>query len=124
MNADTVIYSVAGILLALMLLVEGLAGAKGILRKNIFTGLRLKSTMDSDDAWRAGHRALIPWGIITSIISGATFLLLVITKMTSTPINYITRWAPYSFWVVFGIFVFSEIPASRAASRASSSKTD
>lgn len=43
--------------LGVLLLFLARAGADGRLRRNMFVGIRIPSTMASDAAWRAGHRA-------------------------------------------------------------------
>ena len=40
-----------------IVMVFGRMAAKGRLPRNLFAGIRLPSTMRSDEAWRAGHEA-------------------------------------------------------------------
>ena len=41
----------------LVMIALGRLSATGRLPRNVFAGIRIPSTMRSDDAWRAGHRA-------------------------------------------------------------------
>jgi uncharacterized membrane protein len=48
--------------------------AKGRLRRNQWAGIRTPSTMESDQAWAAGHRAalrLTPWFLLTTVVGCA-----------------------------------------------------
>lgn len=52
-----------------ILAVIGWAGASGRLRRNAFAGIRLDSTMSSDVAWQAGHRAAARWFYIAAVVA-------------------------------------------------------
>jgi len=43
----------------LVVVVLGLMAATGRLPRNLFAGIRIPSTMRSDEAWRAGHQAAV-----------------------------------------------------------------
>ena len=51
-------------LLGLVMVLIGAFGARGRLRYGHWAGLRLPSTLKSETAWRAGHRAASPWLIV------------------------------------------------------------
>lgn len=61
----------AGIILVitgLLLTGIGLVGRAGRLPRNHFVGIRLPSTMRSDDAWLAAHRASWPFTVVAGIL--------------------------------------------------------
>ena len=68
------------VLLIAGVIVAGIAllGRVGKLPRNYFVGIRLPSTMRSDEAWVAAHRVAWPYILVTAIlitISGVFFLL-------------------------------------------------
>ena len=75
----------SGVGLGLLWLVAGVviggagwAGLTGRLPRQHWAGIRLPSTMSSDQTWRAAHRAGGPWlvaGGLVSLIGGAGLLL-------------------------------------------------
>jgi hypothetical protein len=59
-------------------------GGNGVLKRNGFLGLRIPSTMYSDDAWRAGHHAAaLPAWIGFVAITVAAIIGLVLFKSDS-----------------------------------------
>ncbi|HEY6819851.1 MAG TPA: SdpI family protein, partial [Mycobacterium sp.] len=68
-------------LLAFLLVAVDWAAASGRLRRNQWVGIRIPSTMRSDQAWVAGHRAalgLMPLHLLT----GVGLLLTVLSAQT------------------------------------------
>jgi SdpI/YhfL family protein len=66
----------AGIVLGIgLLVISGVTqviraqAANGDLERNAAMGIRTRATMSSDAAWRAGHRAAVPW-LHAATISG------------------------------------------------------
>jgi len=60
-------------LLGLVIFLIGAFGASGRLRFGHWAGLRLPSTLKSEAAWTAGHRAASPWlivGGLAGIVAG------------------------------------------------------
>jgi hypothetical protein len=55
------------------------AGGKGRLRRNSFAGIRIRSTMASDEGWRAGHAAAVvpSWigFVAAALVVGVSFAL-------------------------------------------------
>lgn len=87
------------------------AAANGRLRRNQFIGIRTPSTMRSDRAWIAGHRAalrLMPLHLLT----GIAVLMAVFFTRTVPGLNAVG----ISGAIVFvAVAVFTGIVASRAA---------
>ena len=59
---------VAWALAAVVLVITLLAG-RGIVRRNKFAGIRLRSTFASDSAWRRGHTAAVPSAAVAAAIT-------------------------------------------------------
>ncbi len=65
-------------LVAAVSVVTSLLAASGKLERNHVAGIRLPSTMASDAAWRAGHRAAIPitWLTVPVAVVGSAVVAL------------------------------------------------
>jgi hypothetical protein len=78
MNAIIMNAIIAGplILVAVVALVTTHCAASGKLNRNGIAGIRIPSTMASDDAWRAGHRAAIPivWLTVPVALAGSAYI--------------------------------------------------
>jgi uncharacterized membrane protein len=95
---------------ALMIAIDW-AAANGRLRRNHFVGIRTPSTMRSDRAWIAGHRAalrLTPLHLVTGIV----VLTAVLFTPTVAGLNVVGLGGAVVFVVVA---VFTAIVAGRAA---------
>lgn len=74
MNGLAVVLPLALLLLAV---ITQLA-ANGVIKRNGLAGIRIPSTMRSDEAWLAGHRAAVvpAWvGFVAGVVAGAGELL-------------------------------------------------
>lgn len=98
-------------LLAFLLVAIDWAAASGRLRRNQWVGIRLPSTMRSDRAWVAGHRAalrLMPLHLLT----GVGLLLAVLSAPTIESVHLLGLGGAAVFVVVA---VITAIVAGRAA---------
>lgn len=66
----------AGAVIALV----GVAGARGRLPRQHWAGIRLPSTMKSDEAWAAAHRAGGPWLIAGGVVPAACGIALLVGR--------------------------------------------
>ncbi len=98
-------------LLAFLLVAVDWAAATGRLRRNHWVGIRIPSTMRSDQAWVAGHRAalrLMPLHLLT----GVGLLLAVLSAPTVEGVHLVGVGGAAVFLVVA---VITAIVAGRAA---------
>ncbi|OBK40908.1 hypothetical protein A5658_20210 [Mycobacterium sp. 1245111.1] len=101
-------------LLAFLLVAIDWAAASGRLRRNQWVGIRTRSTMRSDRAWVAGHRAalrLMPLHLLT----GVGLLLAVLSAQTVERVHLIGIGGAAVFVVVA---VITAVVAGRAAKAA------
>lgn len=70
-----VLWFVAGVVIARV----GWAGAKGRLPRQHWAGIRLPSTMRSDETWRVAHLAGGPWMFAAGVVPALGGLGLVLT---------------------------------------------
>jgi uncharacterized membrane protein len=100
-------------LTALMIAIDW-AGANGHLRRNQFVGVRTPSTMRSDRAWVAGHRAALRLAPL-HLVTGIAVLIAVLCTRTLAGLNLVGVSGAVVFVVVA---VFTAIVAGRAAKAA------
>jgi uncharacterized membrane protein len=106
--------AVTFIFLTALLIVIDWAAAKGRLGRNHFVGIRTPSTMSSDRAWIAGHRAalrLTPLHLVT----GVSLLIGVFSARTVAGLNLVGVGGAIVF---VAVAVFTGIVAARAAKAA------
>jgi hypothetical protein len=106
--------AVTFVFLTALLITIDWAAAKGRLRRNQFVGIRTPSTMRSDQAWIAGHRAalrLTPLHLVT----GISLLIGLFSARTMAGLNLVGVCGAIVFVVVA---VFTAIVAGRAAKAA------
>jgi p-aminobenzoyl-glutamate transporter AbgT len=106
-------------LLAFLLVAIDWAAASGRLRRNQWVGIRIPSTMRSDRAWVAGHRAalrLMPLHLLT----GVGLLLAVLSAQTVEGVHLVGIGGAAVFVVVA---VITAVVAGRAA-KASEGESD
>jgi SdpI/YfhL protein family len=121
MEAERVVLAgyiaVTFVFLTALLIAIDWAAAKGRLRRNQFVGIRTPSTMRSDHAWIAGHRAalrLTPLHLVT----GASLLIGVFSAQTFAALNLVGVCGAVVFVVVA---LFTAVVAGRAAKAAEES---
>jgi uncharacterized membrane protein len=86
-------------------------GGNGRLPRNGFLGLRIPSTMSSDEAWQAGHRAAV-------VPAWIGFVVIAVVAMLSMFLFVSTGTAAVGVIVVGAIFVVTFVWLAVAASRA------
>jgi hypothetical protein len=87
------------------------AAAKGRLRRNQFVGIRTPSTMRSDQAWIAGHRAALRLTPV-HLVTGVSLLIGVFCARTVAGLNIVGVSGAIVFVVVA---LFTAVVAGRAA---------
>lgn len=98
-------------LLTALLIAIDWAAVKGHLRRNQFVGIRTPSTMRSDRAWVAGHRAalrLTPLHLVT----GVSLLIGVFSARTIAGLNLVGACGAIVF---LAVALFTGVVAGRAA---------
>ena len=103
--------AVTFVFLTALIIVIDWAAAKGRLRRNQFVGIRTPSTMRSDHAWIAGHRAalrLTPLHLVT----GASLLIGVFSAQTVAGLNLVGVCGAVVF---VAVALFTAVVAGRAA---------
>jgi hypothetical protein len=96
------------------------AAAKGRLRRNQFVGIRTPSTMRSDHAWIAGHRAALRLTPV-HLVTGVSLLIGVFCARTVAGLNVIGVSGAIVFVVVA---LFTAVVAGRAAKAAEDRSDD
>ncbi|HEU0205710.1 MAG TPA: SdpI family protein [Pseudolysinimonas sp.] len=96
----------------LLMAVVSQLGGTGRLPRNGFLGLRIPSTLASDDAWRAGHRAaaLPAWCGFAAAAVVAVVCWTLIRSITAVDICVVVIGALFGVTVIWSL-----IAASRAA---------
>lgn len=76
-----IVLTISSIVVGGVLFSSAFFGSRGTLSRNSWIGIRLESTLSSDVAWKAGHKAALRWGIVAIVddicclIVGFVFLL-------------------------------------------------
>lgn len=97
-----------------ILAVIGWAGANGRLRRNAFAGIRIGSTMSSDVAWKAGHRAAARWFSIAAVVAFLCGFGGVVATIAGQPdVTTILGWV--GLGVALGLLAPAVVVAERAA---------
>lgn len=107
----------ANIFLAIAIITVIWRAASGRLARNQTSGIRIPSTMRSDEAWQAGHRAalrLTP--LFLSVLAGTLIALFVAALHASTMTIGIAGIGGAVVWIA--VVAFSAIVAGRAAKSA------
>lgn len=99
------------LLVGLLLCWMALRSAKGSLKRNPWAGIRIPSTMASEAAWDAGHRAAVLPMMVAGVGPAAVGALLLTRPSGGTALTVI---ALSSFWLV-GWLVVATVLASRSA---------
>jgi len=114
MSGDTVALAIILSILGAILVIGGALSATGRLPMNPIVGIRIPSTMMSDAAWKAAHRAAGPYLILCGLCAFAGMVLaLAVPSMDPLALTLIPAAA------VLVVLAIAVIIASRAATRAS-----
>jgi uncharacterized membrane protein len=103
--------AVTFVFLTALLIAIDWAAAKGRLRRNQFVGIRTPSTMRSDHAWMAGHRAALRLTPV-HVLTGISLLIGVFCARTVAGLNVVGVTGAIVFVVVA---LFTAVVAGRAA---------
>jgi uncharacterized membrane protein len=95
-----------------VMVVVGRLAATGRLPRNILAGIRIPSTMRSDEAWRAGHRAAA--SALTAAGVGPMVVAVVARVMKADPDTQTTLFRIGKVWL-FGWLGIATFQASQAA---------
>ncbi|MBN3510958.1 SdpI family protein [Mycolicibacterium septicum] len=122
MNADRYLTIVVAVIfgithLGLTILMAGVTSraASGSLARNQWVGIRTPSTMHSDHAWIAGHRAahrLVPLYVVSAVVACAALLVGALRAFSIGAIMFIGI-ALFATFICISIYV--AIAAGRAA---------
>lgn len=103
--------AVTFVFLTALLIAIDWAAAKGRLRRNQFVGIRTPSTMRSEQAWIAGHRAALRLTPV-HLVTGVSLLIGVFCARTVSGLNIVGVSGAIVFVVVA---LFTAVVAGRAA---------
>jgi hypothetical protein len=121
MEAERVVLAsfiaVTFVFLTALLIAIDWAAAKGRLRRNQFVGIRTPSTMRSDHAWIAGHRAALRLTPVHALTGLAVVIAILVTR-TVAGLNIVGVGGASVFVVVA---LFTAVVAGRAAKAAEES---
>lgn len=112
MSDDRVGFLISLSVLGLALLAGGILAAGSWLPMNPIVGIRLRSTMASDQAWKAGHKAAGPYLIVGGVIGLAAVTVSLINPMYDVLFLVLTSCGAAVVLLVAGAFA-----ASKAAIR-------
>lgn len=109
--------------LAILLLLLARAGRRGRLRRNHLVGIRLSTTLRTDEAWREAHRAAAPalragglsalFGVVIGAVALAGFSEPAVTRIACLA----------GFAVAFILVIRAGIVGNRAAARLAGRRT-
>ena len=100
----------------LIVMVVGRMAATGRLPRNLFAGIRLPSTMRSDEAWRAGHEAAASALMVAGIVPVVTAIIVGAKNPGRKGQSVLSKVS--NIWLL-GWIGFASIQANRAARAAS-----
>ena len=101
-----------------------LCASIGVPPRNGWIGIRLGSTLASDAAWRAGHRAALRWGII-AVVEDVYCLTMGFVFLRVDDGAHRTIWGPGTAFVTNVLTVFPHVfSAYRAAMGAAADQKD
>jgi hypothetical protein len=109
-----IISAVGQTVITVVLIVVSWRAANGRLQRNPWSGIRTPSTMRSDQAWVAGHRAALRLAPLYLVVLTAMLIAMVVTVLqASKPVVNIV--AIGGFFVFIPVALYSAFVASRAA---------
>jgi uncharacterized membrane protein len=112
------LFASAPFLLSALLIPLLSRAAKGRLPRNQWVGIRTPSTMRSDQAWMAGHRAalrLAPLYLLTTVV---TCVALLVAALFGSTVNIVVLVGLGGFALVLVATFCSAVVAGRAAKKA------
>jgi hypothetical protein len=108
------IAAVSQIVITIVLITVSWRAANGRLRRNPWTGIRTPSTMRSDQAWVAGHRAALRLTLLYLVVLAAMLIAMVVAvRQASKPVANLV--AIGGLFVFIPVALYSAFVASRAA---------
>jgi hypothetical protein len=116
------IFALVPIAMTILLVVVGARAANGRLQRNPWVGIRGPSTMRTDQAWMAGHRASLRLVPLYLFITIAVCAALFAAAYTSTP-GVVMLIGLGGFGAVVALLVYTAFFAARAA-RAADDRSD
>lgn len=114
MNSELTTFAIVFPLLGLLIAVVCQLAGSGRLKRNAFVGIRLPSVMASDEAWRAGHRAVVQLAWFAFF---AMFIVAILAFVIGTPAT-ISAGAGVIIVVLIVDLLLAVLLATRAARRA------
>lgn len=113
---ETLLPAIAAyVILTVVLLWVGNAGAKGSLTPNGAVGVRTTETRKSLQAWTRAHRAFLPFAVAVAVTCAVFTVVLPIMYFANFGTEYLGVLVVASYVVILGIVIAGGIAAHRVA---------
>lgn len=106
------------IVLTALLITLNWSGAHGWLRRNRWVGIRTPSTMHSDHAWAAGHRAALHLAPLHLLTLAATLVALFFAAQRTRTVTGVQLVWLGDMFVLIVVVLYTALVAGRAAKSA------